>query len=368
MSEDHCMTMPSLKVLHGLFEVAGQNYYSVKGLRELGVDARTVITKPNNVYPYDFALTNRTAPIHPALLDYAIDHVQRGLVAKKALGYFDLFHFHFGQDFLFNRDLCYLDKKDKPYYFEYHGSDLRRIDLDSGNAVRPGIRGSFRRSQAVEACRKAKGIILHDDELMGYLPTGHASVHIVPLRVNIEELSSGQDMRERETITVVHAPSNRGKKGTEYVLGAFETLKSRYKNVRTVLVEGKSRNEALQIYKEADIIVDQLLIGTYGVLSIEAMALGKPVVAYISKEMSHQLPPELPIVNADRDSIEPVLCALVEDMDARRSLGQQGREYAGRYHDYKIIARYLLEVYTNGIEPLRGRDAFAHVKELRENA
>ena len=50
------------------------------------------------------------------------------------------------------------------------------------------------------------------------------------------------------------------------------------------LVEAKPFWEALQIYGSGDIIVDQLLAGWYGGFAVEAMALGKPVIAYLRAE------------------------------------------------------------------------------------
>ena len=44
------------------------------------------------------------------------------------------------------------------------------------------------------------------------------------------------------------------------------------------LVEGLHHDEAFERYRAADIVVDQLNAGWYGLFAIEAMALGKPVV------------------------------------------------------------------------------------------
>lgn len=43
--------------------------------------------------------------------------------------------------------------------------------------------------------------------------------------------------------------------------------------------------EAQRWYLQADIIVDQVFCGTYGLLSVEAMAMGKPVVTYIRDDV-----------------------------------------------------------------------------------
>src|SRR5262249_35591321 len=66
---------------------------------------------------------------------------------------------------------------------------------------------------------------------------------------------------------VVHAPSNRTRKGTEHVIAACEQL-----DVDLRIVEGMHHDEARKLYASADIVVDQLNAGWYGLFAIEAMA------------------------------------------------------------------------------------------------
>ena len=79
--------------------------------------------------------------------------------------------------------------------------------------------------------------------------------------------------------------------------------------------------------------------------AIEAMALGKPVITYISDEMEKSLPSELPIVSATFDNISKIIDELIEDGDKR-----QGREYAVRYHDNVKVAKYLKDIYLGKVE------------------
>lgn len=351
------------KVMHGLFEIAGQNHYAVKGLREAGIEARTVISRPNGIYPYDYALYTKAASKAPFMLDVISDSIKRGSILKAAVTYFDLFHFHFGQTFFLGLDLSYLDRCGKEYLFEYHGSELRYIDWATRKFE---VKNSVKKKMTEQSCLKGSKIVLHDDELIPYLPEKHAPVHVVPLRADLSLLDSVTGEGDRETITIVHAPSNRSKKGTEYVLRVFDALRRQDSRINPVLIEGMTRSEALEAYRNADIIVDQLVIGTYGMLSIEAMALKKPVVTYIAPKMRERLPSELPIVSATPDNLYDTLEVLIAEKDYRRSLGEQGLAYVQAYHDYKVLGRYLREVYEDRIPPLSGRDAFAHVRELKE--
>ena len=150
---------------------------------------------------------------------------------------------------------------------------------------------------------------------------------------------------DRARPLVVHAPSHRGKKGTEHVIAACEGLP-----VELELVEGLHHDEARRRYEAADIVVDQLNAGWYGLFAIEAMALGKPVVTFLHEEAVRRSAEafgiEVPIVSATKETLRDVLARLAADPDERRRLGAAGRAYVERVHDIERIADRLLDLYA----------------------
>jgi glycosyltransferase involved in cell wall biosynthesis len=143
---------------------------------------------------------------------------------------------------------------------------------------------------------------------------------------------------------IVHAPSSRRRKGTEHVVAACEGL-----DVDLELVEGLRHDEAFERYRSADIVVDQLNAGWYGVFAIEAMALGKPVVAFLHEEAvrltEQAFATKVPIVSATAESLRETLRPLVADAAARRELGAASRAYVERVHDLERVADRLLDLY-----------------------
>src|SRR5204862_6492338 len=79
-------------------------------------------------------------------------------------------------------------------------------------------------------------------------------------------------------LRIAHAPSKRAVKGTDDVLAAVDSLRARGAPVELDLIEGVPNREACLRYAAADIVIDQLRVGWYGVLAVEAMARAKPVV------------------------------------------------------------------------------------------
>ena len=110
-------------------------------------------------------------------------------------------------------------------------------------------------------------------------------------------------------------------------------------------VQQLSHQQAVQLYKQADIIIDQILCGAYGNLSVEAMALGKPVICYIRPDLVDHYPKNLPIVSANPDTLFDVLKDLIRDQERRSHLGRLGRSYVEEYHDASKVIHQLINIY-----------------------
>jgi glycosyltransferase involved in cell wall biosynthesis len=149
---------------------------------------------------------------------------------------------------------------------------------------------------------------------------------------------------ERQRPLIVHAPSSRRRKGSEHVIAAVEGL-----DADLELVEGLHHDEAFERYRAADIVVDQLNAGWYGLFAIEAMALGKPVVTFLHDEAVRRTEEafgtRVPIVSATAGTLRETLRPLVADAARRRELGAASRAYAERVHDVERVADRLLDLY-----------------------
>lgn len=354
--------------MHGPSEVAGQNYYAVRGLREIGMNAESVVFKPHPFgFPYDHSLlvdNNRKAL-------FPLNVLKLGAFFLKALNRYDVFHFHYGHSICEGFDLPFYNRLGKKFYFEFHGTDIRDVRLHPGFCIngceRYNTPPTLSTEKVKRLCSNATGIVLHDDELIPHLPIDRPDLFVVPLRVDISQFVPMFPGDNRESVvTVAHAPSVRSHKGTSHVIDAIERLKQEGIEVDLVLVEGKTQSEAFSVYAKADIVIDQLFIGTYGVFAVECMALGKPVITYIADDMKPLLPEDLPIVSATPDSLVDVLRGVVESAGLRRCLGIKGRQYAEYYHDYRNIAFMLRDIYDGSLRPITGREAFAYVKSIAQ--
>jgi glycosyltransferase involved in cell wall biosynthesis len=145
---------------------------------------------------------------------------------------------------------------------------------------------------------------------------------------------------------VVHAPSNREKKGTSWVIEACEQL-----DVELDIVEGVPHDVARERYARADITVDQLNAGWHGIFALESMALGKPVVTYLKPDVVERSAEgygiRLPVVPATKETLVEVLRPLVEQPALRRELGAASRAYVEQVHDIDRVTDRLVDLYRS---------------------
>jgi glycosyltransferase involved in cell wall biosynthesis len=153
---------------------------------------------------------------------------------------------------------------------------------------------------------------------------------------------------------VLHAPTHRQVKGTRFVLDAVDKLKAEGVKFRFQLVEGIPRAQARQLFEQADLLIDQLWLGWYGGLSVELMALGRPVISNIREDGLKFIPPamaaELPVIGVGPETLVQVLRAW---LTARRGelprRGEESRRFVERWHDPREIARGLLADYAAAV-------------------
>ena len=147
---------------------------------------------------------------------------------------------------------------------------------------------------------------------------------------------------------IVHAPSDGSVKGTPQVLRALEQLRESY-DFELVLVENKPYAEALALYRDADIAIDQLLSGWYGGLAVELMAMGKPVMCYLRDADFDFLPTgmasDLPLLRTSPQTLAEDLARVLDCRDDWQQWSQQSRQFVLDWHDPVRLARAMLDVY-----------------------
>ena len=337
-----------MKVLHAPHNISGQASMIAKAQRELGIEADVIVFNQNYINYYcdkNLSLSEKTMVIQYYLMTMNF---------IRCFFRYDIFHFHFGLSLLPNNlDLPILKLFGKKTIMHYWGSDIRQSDiainyvffktLEELQKVYPAKDDDIKRKIIKRIEKYVNVSIAGDYPLVPYCPK---SSIVVKQALEISNLPFIGCENKNGNIRIVHAPTDREKKGTKYVLAVIERLKQEKNNIDFFLVEHKTHDEALEIYKNADIVIDQIVLESHGTLAMECMALGKPVLCRIDEKFIKDYQ-DIPLLNTDPDNIYENLKLLIEDPDLRKSLGEKGRKYVEEIHDSKKIAKQLIELYKS---------------------
>jgi glycosyltransferase involved in cell wall biosynthesis len=308
----------ALRVTHAPVNIAGIPWENVQALRRKGIDARLVVFERGRLHPEaDWSLDR-----HGALPQRLI---QQFAAFARLAPQTDIFHFYFGLT-LIPKSLQFplLRLLRKKSVFHYLGTDIRGktpAELAFGKRADAEIVGSY---DAIRWVREA---------------------HVIPPGLDLR-LFTPVPPSDAARPLVVHAPSNREKKGTRFVIEACEQLP-----VDLDIVEGVPHDVARERYARADIVVDQLNAGWHGVFALESMALGKPVVTYLKPDVVERSAAgygiRLPIVPATAETLVDALRPLIEQPALRREIGAQSRAYVEQVHDIDRVADRLIDLYRS---------------------
>jgi glycosyltransferase involved in cell wall biosynthesis len=308
----------ALRVTHCPVNIAGIPWENVQALRRKGVDARLVVFERGKLHhEADWSL-DRHGPLPQKL-------AQQFAAFAKLAPRTDIFHFYFGLT-LIPKSIQFplLKLLRKKSVFHFLGTDIRGKtpeQLAYGKRADAEIVGSYAATQWVP------------------------EAHVIPPGLDLREFTPVPPSDNPRPL-VVHAPSNREKKGTQFVIDACAQLP-----VDLDIVEGVPHEEARARYAKADIVVDQLNAGWHGVFSLESMALGKPVVTYLRPEIVEKSAEgfgiRIPIVPATKETLVEALRPLVEQPALRREIGAQSRAYVEQVHGIDRIADRLLDLYRS---------------------
>lgn len=358
-------------------------YQQSKGLAALGHEV-CVFLPENGSISKDF---NKNLPfvieyIHPFFTIGNASFVPR---LKNKLKSFDIIHLHypfFGGDF-FVRDAS--RKYSIPYVLTYHQ------DVVGNTICRKGIFGTynflFQKSIMLNA---TKVLALSKDHIenskVNFLSHIPDKIEIVPNGVNLEDFDSQFDsgnMREKYNINsgipiiIFIGTLDRAHyfKKLEILLKAFQHLRTKShlfvvgdgdlkndyiklaKSLHlndTVTFTGKLTNrKAVQYIKQSDVLVlPSIDTESFGIVLIEAMACGKPVIA-------SNLPGVRAIVDNNyngllfqKGNIEELtekIEFLINNHEIAKSLGENGRNTVKNRYEWKIITKKLEQVYAECI-------------------
>jgi glycosyltransferase involved in cell wall biosynthesis len=338
-----------MRILHCPTDIAGQLGAYAESIRRAGHTGEALAFAPNQ---FGF----QTDTVLELTEIRSVWRRRAKLVTNflRVIGKYDIYHFHFGGTLLPHHvDLPLLRMLRKKMVMNWWGSDVRRLSIAFrenpfiAQAIKSDPNHEARVLKRIERIGRAISVaVVADAELRSYVEPFFERVVLVPQAIHVEDLIPAFPDPEERLPLVVHCPSSRALKGTPHVLEAARRLEQRCR-FRFELLEGLPHDELIVRMASADIVIDQVLLGVHGILSVEAMALGKPVLCYIREDLKDEYPADLPIVSANPNTLEAHLERLLSDGEERTRLGRRGREYAEKRHSLGAVGRKLVSLYES---------------------
>lgn len=339
-----------------------------QGEREIGLQSDVLMLYENGFgYPADRILFNyRPTSLWGRSTGFAIKIKE----ICRLLRHYEVFHFNFGTT-LIDLSSWGLPLLDLPVYkrkgkvvVTYNGCDARQ---KSRTMQRVAFSACHESNCYDGICNqkgwdqiKEKKISKFDQYADALFAVNPDLFHVLPKRTRFLPYSisnwSGIEAVPYQTpkrrMKIVHAPTNRVAKGSEQILSVLDQINRDYPGrIEVNLVEDLPNARARQIYAEADLAIDQILIGWYGGFAVEVMKMGKPVMAFIRKEDLTLLPEKMArecqeaVINVDPPSLYEQLCAIIENPEILKKYREAALEYVHRWHDPVYIANITKSVY-----------------------
>lgn len=359
-----------MRVLHAPVNIGNQPWVLSRHERLLGVQSDLVVhyIPPSLRYPADKALGDLGGKSPEELR-------ARILTGLRAPLDYDVLHFYFGRtifswdDYESGSPFRYLDLRiaktlGRKVFFTLQGCDARLAGestlRNKFTPCRQGLCRAFetcinsldakRREMIANALPQADKVFYLNPELGHYLPAAeflpYSNVDVCAFDV-APPRTSGR-------IRIVHAPSDGAIKGTPAILDALASLENRY-DFELMLIQNVQHEEAMQMYRSADLVIDQIFAGWYGGLAVEVMAMGKPVLCYLREEDFGNAPPamiaDLPIRSVRPDRLVQDIADALDRRAEWPEWSAKSRRYVEKWHNPATIAAAMIAAYEDPSAP-----------------
>jgi len=267
---------------------------------------------------------------------------------------FDIFQFYFGASLLGYGllDVPWLVHMGKKVFFYFHGCDIRdekmiimKYPTSSCANCFPKLCNANRQYAKKIAEKYGRINFVSTPDLLEFVDRSILLPQVIDFDLINQILDEPRPARNHTKLIVAHAPTNRAIKGTNFIIDAVNHLKEKGLDIDLLLLENLSHENLLRNLKNADIAIDQLLIGAYGVFAAEAMAMGIPTMVNIRDDLWDKYPYPPPVINANPITIETTLEMIYNNRQDLEKYRFTGQTYAYRVHHPVRVAIQCLEFY-----------------------
>jgi hypothetical protein len=345
----------SKKVFIGLNNIANVGLSLKSGFEELGIIADFYSTE-QILHKYDYSeklnvKINRITYSNFLLIRY----IQLAILMIRIVLRYDYFIFLQGGSLLSNfKDIKLLKRMGKKVSVIFAGCDARVPDIvmqykwnpcrDCSEAYQMLVGCKFPdKYKMLEDINQNFDIIFSPDECGGYFKEKYITYYFPVKDIGVAKTII-HSATTRKSLRIAHAPSNEEYKGSKHIYSAIDNLKNRYE-FEFIKLQNLSKDDLIEEILKCDLVIDQMLVGFYGILTVEAMLLQKPVICYIRDDIWNKIGNDCPLYNANPDNLEKVLDNILQNPSQLIKRGEDSRIYALEFHSPKNIAEKMLKIF-----------------------
>jgi len=131
----------------------------------------------------------------------------------------------------------------------------------------------------------------------------------------------------------------------------LEHLK-KYKNAKINTFNFKPLKDALKIKQSSEIVIDDLITGSYHISSLEGLSMGKPVLSYLDERTKFVLNElsgsnECPLINVRFEDAYEILSFLLDNKNISKEIGKKSREWFEKHWSEKILVNHYIKIYED---------------------
>lgn len=348
-----------MRVLHLPIIIANQPWIMSRALRKIGVESDYMILDDNEASwhlpgPPDCNLNiyHRTSPREINKISW-----DKKKFFLSALSKYDVFHYHSNWPLFDNYwDLKILKILGKKIVVSYWGCDIRQKSINQNypyNICQYCIipcREKEKNYRKNVFAKYADLKITHLPDLMEYAPKGSvllkALIDVDFWRNNTRKVYPSKNRPVRILHSFGGHSSCGDVKGTTLIEKIIRRFKKEGHQLEYVFVDKVPNYGQKATYLKADFVIEQIRYGVHGLTALEAMALERPVIAYI-REKYLKYYHQLPIINANPDNLYEKIKWVLDNPDQWGNIGKKSREYVIKNHDSRVLGQKLYQMYKS---------------------
>jgi glycosyltransferase involved in cell wall biosynthesis len=220
-----------------------------------------------------------------------------------------------------------------------HGSDLR-------STLKHPLWGRIVRYNL----KKCDKVLVSTPDILGIAKKLREDTEYLPNPVDAEIFYPKPVMKHEKKKVLIASDSNWSVKGTDIAIRALSKIKNEVDvsiiaygvDLHINVLPKVSHEKMNEYYWNADVVIDRFKLGSLGMVSLEAIACGRPVVTYVSSEFPEYEEFPLKDVKTDEEVADAILGADVK-------LWQKEYAYLEKNHKPEIVVKTLLEHYRRVI-------------------